>query len=383
MLQVQSPIIPIVRDLITRHPGTISLGQGVVHYPPPEEVREGIEEFFRAGAGNLYGPVGGVGPLVELIQNKLRAENGIEIDSTCRAVVTAGGNMAFLNAILAVCDVGDEVILLSPFYFNHEMAVTMASARPVIVTTDESYQPRVDAIADAITPRTRAVVTISPNNPTGAVYPEAVLRRINALCAGRGLYHIHDEAYEYFTYADARHFSPGSIPGASAEHTISLFSLSKAYGFASWRIGYMALPAKLLEAVQKIQDTNLICPPVISQYAAAAALRAGSSYCRQRVRELSDVRQLVLDHLAEVSDIVSVPRAEGAMYFLVKVHTKQRDMELVESLIRDFRVAVIPGNTFGINHGCYLRISYGALEKPTVAEGITRFVSGLRKLVKA
>jgi aspartate/methionine/tyrosine aminotransferase len=316
-----------------------------------------------------------------MLANKLREENGIDVGGDCRVVVTAGGNMAFLNAVLAVCDVGDEVIVLAPYYFNHEMAITIASARPVIVATDENYQPRVDAIAAAITPRTRAVVTVSPNNPTGAVYPERVLREINALCAARGVYHIHDEAYEYFTYGDARHFSPGSIPGASDEHTISLFSLSKAYGFASWRIGYMTLPAKLLAAVHKIQDTNLISPPVISQYAALGALRAGAAYCRERVRELANVRRLVIDHLAELGDVVTVPRADGAMYFLLNVRTDRRDMELVEALIRDFGVAVMPGSTFGIDDGCHLRVSYGALEKPTVAEGVTRLVRGLRALV--
>ena len=374
-------MIPIVREMIARHPGTISLGQGVVHYGPPAEVKEAVGEFFRAGqAANLYGPVGGLDPLVEMLAAKLREENGIEVGHECRVVVTAGGNMAFFNAVLAVCDVGDEVIVLSPYYFNHEMAVTIASARPIVVATDEQYQPRVDAIAAAITPRTRAVVTVSPNNPTGAAYPEPVLRDINALCAARGVYHIHDEAYEYFTYGDASHFSPGSIPGASADHTISLFSLSKSYGFASWRIGYMVVPAKLLPAVQKVQDTNLISPPVISQYAAMGALRAGADYCRERVRGLADVRRLVLDHLAELGDIVTVPRAQGAMYFLVKVQTERRDMELVEALIRDFRVAVMPGSTFGIDGGCYLRVSYGALEQPTVAEGVSRLARGLRVL---
>ena len=375
-------MIPIVREMIARHPGTISLAQGVVHYGPPAEVKEAVGEFFRAGtAANLYGPVGGIEPLVELIATKLREENGIDVGGDCRVVVTAGGNMAFLNAVLAVSDVGDEVIVLSPYYFNHEMAITIASARPVVVATDENYQPRVDAIVAAITPRTRAVVTVSPNNPTGAVYSERVLREINDLCAARGVYHIHDEAYEYFTYGDARHFSPGSIPGASAEHTISLFSLSKSYGFASWRIGYMTLPTELLSAVQKIQDTNLISPPVISQYAAIGALRAGADYCRQRVAALADVRRLVLDHLAALGDVVTVPHAEGAMYFLLKVRTDRRDMDLVEALIRDFGVAVMPGSTFGIDNGSSLRVSYGALEKPTVAEGVMRLVRGLRALV--
>src|SRR5205807_2533015 len=118
-----------------------------------------------------------------------------------------------------------------PYYFNHEMAVTMADARPVVVKTDENYQLRPDAIRQAITSRTRAIVTVSPNNPSGAVYGEAALREVNELCRSRGLYHIHDEAYEYFTYEGARHFSPGSITGAQG-HTISLYSLSKAYGFA-------------------------------------------------------------------------------------------------------------------------------------------------------
>ncbi len=380
MLAIQSPIIPIVRELIGRYPGTISLGQGVVHYPPPPCVAEGIAEFHRTAAVHLYGPVVGIAPLIETIQEKLKRENRIDVHPASRVVVTAGGNMGFLNAMFAICDPGDEVILLSPFYFNHEMAVRMVSAVPIAVPTDQNFQPNVPAIAAAITPRTRAVVTISPNNPTGAVYPEQTLRQINALCAQRGIYHIHDEAYEHFIYDQASHFSPGSIPSAAA-HTISLFSLSKSYGFASWRIGYMVIPHDLLPAIQKIQDTNLICPPVISQYAALHVLRGGSDYCRRKVAELAEVRQLVLDHLNQLASLVTMPPAQGAMYFLARVHTQSSDMDLIAALVRDFRVAMIPGNTFGITGGCYLRISYGALEKATVVEGISRFVRGINQLV--
>jgi aspartate/methionine/tyrosine aminotransferase len=342
-------------------------------------VAEGFRQFMAMG-NHHYCAVGGIEPLVELLESKLLKENRIRVRPSSRLVVSAGGNMAFLNAVLAVCDPGDQVIVLAPYYFNHEMAIAMASAVPVVVATTGDFQPDIEAIERAITPRTRAVVTVSPNNPTGAVYPEAVLRQINALCSRRGIYHIHDEAYEYFVYDGATHFSPGSIDGA-AGHTISLFSLSKAYGFAAWRIGYMVIPADLHTAVQKIQDTNLICPPVISQYAAVQLLRGGPEYCHQKVRELGEVRRLVLDELSEVADLVTVPNARGAMYFLVKVRTDRRDMDVVTDLVRDYRVAVIPGHTFGINHGCYLRISYGALEKSAVAEGISRFVRGIRALV--
>src|SRR6185503_14740720 len=119
-------------------------------------------------------------------------DNGLKVGAAegNRVMVTAGGNLAFMNAVLAIGDPGDEFILPTPYYFNHEMAVTMASCRPVLVPTDSSYQLDVDALRAAITPRTRAIVTVSPNNPTGAVYPPAVLRAVNELCAERGIYHI-------------------------------------------------------------------------------------------------------------------------------------------------------------------------------------------------
>ena len=277
MQAVQSPVIPIVGRLIRDHPGTISLGQGVVHYGPPRQAFESVAGFLE-NPRNKYDAVDGTLELRRALEKKLRDENGIESGNGTRIFVTAGANMGFMNAVYAVADPGDEIIILKPYYFNHEMAICMANAKPVAVETDANYQPDLDAIEKAMTPRTRAVVTISPNNPTGAVYDESILRTLNALCRDRGIYHIHDEAYEYFTYEGAEHFSPGSIEG-SPEHTISLFSLSKAYGFASWRIGYMALPEQLFLPVQKVQDTILICPSLISQAAAAGALSAGCAYC--------------------------------------------------------------------------------------------------------
>src|SRR6185295_13301329 len=219
MQHVQSPVIPVVGELIRRHPGTISLGQGVVHFGPPPEATARAVAFLSDHPNHKYQAVDGISELRQAIENKLRAENGIEARPASHVVVTAGGNMAFINALAAIADEGDEIVLQAPYYFNHEMAVVMFGCRPVIVPTDADYQLRPDAIAAAITPRTRAVVTISPNNPSGAVYSERALREVNDLCRRRNVFHIHDEAYEYFLYGGARHFSPGSIPG-SAEHTI-------------------------------------------------------------------------------------------------------------------------------------------------------------------
>ena len=381
MLGVQSPMIPVVGEMIKRHPGTISLGQGVVHYGPPASVAEAAAKAATDDPRvHRYGLAFGMGELLDAIRAKLAIENDITVGPDRRVVVTAGSNMGFLNAVLAIADPGDEVILLSPYYFNHEMAIDIAGCRVVAVPTDADYQPDLRAIEAAVSGRTRAVVTVSPNNPTGAVYPAATLDAINTLCRDRGIYHIADEAYEYFTYGGASHFSPPSLPG-SEPHTIGLYSLSKAYGMAGWRVGYMVIPADLEVAVKKIQDTNLICPPILSQLAAVAALAAGRPWCLERSRNFGRVRDLVLGELHQLGDRVRLPDPGGAFYALMRVNTDRPDMELVEALIRDHAVAVMPGSTFGTRGGCYLRVAYGALDEGTVAEGVGRLVNGLHKLL--
>jgi aspartate/methionine/tyrosine aminotransferase len=380
MQAVQAPIIPILTDLIRRTPGTISLGQGLVAYGPPPEALSTLSRFPSTLEDHRYGPVEGSPELVEAIWAKLARDNGTHRDSSRRVVVTAGANMAFVNAVLAVTDPGDEVILQAPFYFNHDMAIVIAGCRTVAVPTDAAYQLQPDAIRGALTTRTRAVVTISPNNPTGAVYPEAALRAVNELCAERGLYHIHDEAYEYFTYDGVPHVSPGTFDGA-ARHTISLYSLSKAYGMASWRIGYMVIPAELFDAINKIQDTNLICPPLVSQAVATAALAVGAPYCKPKVDILAEVRRMVLERFARLGRLCQVPRPDGAFYCLVRVNAALDSLALASRLVTEHRVAVVPGSAFGLRDGCYLRVSYGAFDPKTVAEGISRLVDGLAAIV--
>jgi aspartate/methionine/tyrosine aminotransferase len=376
---VQAPVIPIVGRWTAETPGTISLGQGVVSYEPPKEALAAAREFGGSLADHRYGPVEGLKPLVDAIEEKLAAENGIRVRPRSRVLVTAGGNQAFMNAILAITDPGDEVILPTPYYFNHEMAVDIAGATAVGVPTTSDYQLDVDAIAEAITAKTRAVVTVSPNNPTGAVYPEADLRAINGLCRERGLFHIHDEAYEYFTYGDVRSFSPGSIEGAAA-HTISLYSLSKAYGMASWRIGYMVIPESLDDAINKIQDTILICPPAASQHAALAALKVGRGFAGAHVQRLDTMRRAIAEALGAPDIPCELPSPDGAFYYLVRVRSPMDSMRLTERLIKEHRVATIPGSAFADASPCSVRISYGALDSASIVEGLRRLADGLRAL---
>jgi aspartate/methionine/tyrosine aminotransferase len=379
---VQAPIVPVIGDIIRQVPGTISLGQGVVHYGPPQAAFDAVRSALPNPATHEYQDGSGLPALVERLALKLRDENQIDLGRGSRVMVTAGSNMAFMHAVFALTEPGDEIILNVPFYFNHEMAIQMAGCTAVRVATDEHYQLRLDAIRRAITDRTRAIVTISPNNPSGAVLHESALREVNALCRERGIYHIAAEVYEYFTYGAAKHVSPGSFPGA-ADHTISMYSLSKAYGFAGWRIGYMVYPEHLTDAMLKSQDTILVCAPVVSQIAALAALNVGRAYADPHVRELAEIRDIVVSRLSELGSLATVPAADGAFYCLLTVHTDLNPLALAERLIREHKVAVIPGPAFGLTDRCSFRVAYGALQKETVAEGIGRLVTGLRALVPA
>jgi aspartate/methionine/tyrosine aminotransferase len=378
---VQSPIIPVVGSWTRHSPGTLSLGQGMVSYLPPDSALTAIRDFGGQAEQHLYGSAFGYPPLLALIRDKLRLENGIDLAAGYDVMVAAGSNMAFLNVLLAITDPGDEIILPLPYYFNQEMAVRMLNCTPVGVPTDRAYQLDIPRLRAAITDKTRAIVTISPNNPSGAVYPESALRAINDLCREYGLYHISDEAYEYFTYGEARHFSPGSMPGAEA-YTISLYSLSKAYGFASWRIGYLVYPEALTPSLLKVQDTNLICPPLISQIAAVGALETGADYCKNRLPELAAKRKRVIEQLQALQGLCEIPEPEGAFYMLLKIHTDKSDLELANALIDDFKVAAIPGSAFGLTDGCYLRISYGMVDPAQLDTAIGRLVDGITRLTQ-
>jgi len=381
MLDIQPPVIPIVSDLIKQTPGTISLGQGVVYYPPPQSVIETVASLKPSIDFNWYSGVEGTPELLSCISNKLKLENNIQLNNSQSIVVTAGANMAFMNALMAITDPGDEVIILRPYYFNHEMAIKMVSCSPVPIETNADFQPSLDNISAAITSRTKAVVTVSPNNPTGVVYSESTLRAINKLCQENGLYHISDEAYEYFTYDGIQHFSVASISG-SEQYTISLYSLSKAFGFASWRIGYMICPEHLLMSVKKAQDTYLICPTRIAQDAAIAAMQVGRAYTQSHLEQLDRVRSTLFTALQSINDLCSTPDSKGAFYFLLKLNTSLTGMEVVERLIKEHKVAVIPGETFGMSEGCYCRIAYGALDKESSETGIKRLLAGLKELIK-
>ena len=383
MAAVDAPIIPAIGAMVTNNSGTISLGQGVVNYGPPAEAIAALPALMGDIQLNKYQAVMGYPALVDALRRKLSDENAIQTGLDAMIMVTAGSNMAFLNCVLAIADPGDEFILPMPFYFNQEMAIRMCGCTPVTVPTNDDWSLNVEALAAAITPRTRAIVTVSPNNPTGAVYSRESLAAVNALCAARGIYHFCDEAYEYFTYDGAKHFSPASLPGAN-QHTLSFFSMSKNYGMASWRLGYVVFPSDLFDAMNKVQDTNLICAPVPSQLLALEVLKYGRAWVQPRVEALGVVRKNVFHALEALGDLVQFPRTQGAFYVLMKMPGLSPDADPLafnRAMAEKHKVVSVPGFAFGLTNTAqanYQRLSYGALQPASVAQGVERYVAAVK-----
>jgi aspartate/methionine/tyrosine aminotransferase len=331
--------------------------------------------------------------LLEAIRTDLTAPSragGVLDLEGAELLVTAGSNMAFNAIAQVITDPGDELILPLPFYFNHVMAVQLAGG--VAVPVDAGLIPDPARLAAAITPRTRAIVTVSPNNPSGVVVPQRVLAAISQLCAQRGLFHIHDEAYEQFVHGLTPHWSPGSQAGA-AGHTISLFSLSKAYGMAGWRVGYAVVPAQLMAGLAQVQDTVLIAPPQITQAAAVAALRAGPAWCSAPIAELAALQQQLIAAVDQARAaglpvrLLAVP--DGAFYGLLGLEPEASALlqragidarALMGRLALDHGVAAVSGDAFGLA-GHSLRLSTGMCDGPMLAMALERLFAGLRALL--
>lgn len=374
-VKIQDAPIQKLLSSARKSESAISLGQGIPFFPPPEKVVEALIES--AGAeGFRYSEDAGISSLRNKIKQKLRKENRIKC-SLENIMVTAGGNQAFINALLAITDIGDTVLLISPYYFNHLMATKMAGCRVKVVEVSKDFLPETREIEKEITSKTRAVVTVSPNNPVGVVYPHKLLMEINQICAAHKIYHISDEAYEHFVFDGATHCSPAS-QDKSLDHTISLFSFSKSFGMGGYRVGYMVFPEALFQDVLKVQDTIGICPPVPSQHAAEAALKHGKQYPTRYLPKMEKVRRIFFDELEGLE--LNVANSNGAFYIYLRIPEKGGkkidDWKLAIKLIEEYGVIALPASIFGDTHAGF-RLSFGNVDEETGIKGIRRFVKGL------
>ena len=354
----------------------ISLGQSVPFFGPPPQmldaVRDAIDNF--GPRLHTYGPDAGIPELRESLATKLRDFNCVSFDPDTQLLVTPGSNQAFMVAMTTVLEPGDEVAIASPYYFNHHMAIELCGGvvREIPLSEEDGFQMRMEDVEAVLTERTRAVVIISPNNPTGAVYLPEEVATITRGLTERGIYVISDDAYEVFCYDGARHTSVAGL-GGDADNVITLGSLSKTFGMTGWRIGYIAASAELCRQALKVQDAMAICAPIISQVAATAALDQMPEYPLSMIAELNERRRMLGATLDRIPAL-HWNKTDGALFAMVRADVAGGDRELAWEALDRAEVLTIPGSAFGAQWEGFLRISYGCSPRDRYEEALSRLV---------
>ncbi|MEW5884249.1 MAG: pyridoxal phosphate-dependent aminotransferase [Armatimonadota bacterium] len=371
----------IVRELRDRGEDVVSFGAGEPDFDTPEPIREAGVRAIQDGHTH-YTPGPGLTELREAIAKKLLRENGVHAEVP-DIVVSCGAKQAVFNALMALCDPGDEVILLAPYWMTYKDQIVLAGGVPVVVHTrsESGFVPDMDAIRAAVTPKTKAIVINSPTNPTGGVFPRSILKEIAALALRQNLYVISDEIYEKHVYDGAEHVSIASLGREIADRTVTVGGFSKSHAMTGWRLGYSVSNREIASSISKIQDqvTSNACS--ISQYAALAAFEESEADVDAMVLEFSGRRNVLLSAIAEIPG-VRCHCPLGAFYLFPDVSEAiqgklESDVALAEYLLREHKVACVPGSVFeGPGH---IRLTY-ALSSEQMLEGAKRIADGLGAL---
>jgi aminotransferase len=326
----------------------------------PNHIKDGAIAAIREGLVGGYSENAGLPELREEIVKKLKRDNHVDANVS-QIMVTVGAIEGLAAAVMAVVDPGDEVILPSPTYSTHVRQVVIASGKPVFVPTieEEGFALDVQGIKNAITPRTKAILFCSPNNPTGTVWAEEQLRQVAQIALEGNLMVITDEAYEYFTYDGHEHFSIASIPEMS-RNVIGCYTFTKTYAMTGWRIGYLHADEEVIPQINKAHIPLAICAPVVSQYAALAALK-GAQDCVARFREhYLSARNVMCERLERLSSVFSYEKPNGSylMFPRILLEEGKDSAAFCKRLLKEGGVSTTPGIAFGPTGQGHLRMSF-------------------------
>jgi aminotransferase len=343
-------------ELVVGVPDVITLGVGEPDFATPWHICDAILHALRRGHTSYTSNYG----LLELRQEiaaMLERDYGVQYNPESEIIVTAGVSEALDVLLRAILNPGDEVIVPEPCYVAYKACVSLAGGRPVVVETrsEDGWTLRPEAVREAVTARTRALLIGYPNNPTGAVMTREQLQRIVDVAAEADLLLISDEIYGRLTYEGTHTCVPG-LSGAW-ERTVLLNGFSKAYAMTGWRIGFAAGPADIIEAMVKIHAYTALCAPITGQVAAIEALRNGAAAMASMAAEFDQRRRLVIRGLAEAG--LSCFEPKGAFYAFPSVTiTGLSSEEFCRRLLHEEKVAIVPGTAFGECGEGYVRCTY-------------------------
>ncbi|MDB6138297.1 MAG: aminotransferase class [Verrucomicrobiaceae bacterium] len=352
-------------------------GQDVLGFAAGEPEFNTPEAIVQAGGEALthgktrYTESAGLIELREAIAAKLLIDNGLTYEPS-QISVNCGAKHSCYNAILAVCNPGDEVIIPAPYWTSYPEMVKLAGAVPVIVQTkpENDWKITPEEFEEAMSPMTKMIIINSPGNPTGSVYSKDELKAIADIAVGEDILILSDEIYEKLVYAGEKHVSVASLGKDIYDHTITINGFSKAYAMTGWRLGYTAAPKAIAEAIDNIQSHTTSNPTTFAQYGAIAALQMDQQIVSDMRDEFDVRRQYMLGRLQGIKN-VKVVEPKGAFYFLVNIEPMGiNSINFCEKLLSKQKVAIVPGVAFGAENT--VRFSY-ATSLDIINAGLDRF----------
>jgi aspartate/methionine/tyrosine aminotransferase len=357
----------------------IGFGAGEPDFPTPDHIVAAAEAACRDPRNHKYTPTAGLPELREALVAKTLRDSGYEITSS-QVLVTNGGKQAIANTFATLCDPGDEVLVLAPYWTTYPEVISLAGGVPVVITTDTAsgFRVTIEQLEAAVTPRTKVLLFVSPSNPTGAVYPRDEIEAIGRWAVARGLWVLTDEIYEHLVYGEAEHHSMPVLVPELADRCVVVNGVAKTYAMTGWRVGWMIGPPDVVEAATNLQSHETSNVADVSQRAALAAV-TGDLEAVAMMRDAFDRRRRTIHTMLNEIEGVECLLPEGAFYAFPSVEglygrairgrTSTSSAELAELAIDEAKVAVVPGEAFGAPG--YFRMSY-ALGDDDLVEGVSR-----------
>lgn len=364
-------------DIVQETEGAISLGVGEPDFDTPWHIRdEGIYSLEKGRT--FYTSNSGLKELRTEVSEYIKRTQGVSYDPLKEIFITVGGSEAIDLALRAMVDPGDEVLIPQPSYVSYEPCAILADATPVIIELKEENQFRLTAeeVLEKVTDKTKILVLPFPNNPTGAVMEKEDLEKIAAVVREKDLYIISDEIYGELTY-NGKHVSIVSLPGMK-ERTILINGFSKAYAMTGWRLGYACGPEEIMTQMVKIHQFAIMCAPTTSQYAAVEALKNGDEDVKMMREQYNHRRRYLLNEFKRIGLPCFEPYGAFYVFPCIKKFGMTSD-DFCTRLLKEEKLAVVPGTAFGDCGEGYIRISYAySLDNlKTAMERLENFISRL------